>query len=52
MSIQGQKACSDFVVERGIDLNLLFTDHWTLEQADEAYRTFNRQTGGKGVFLM
>lgn len=51
MSIQGQKACSDFVVERGIDLNLLFTGHWTLEQADEAYRTFNRQTGGKGGLL-
>jgi threonine dehydrogenase-like Zn-dependent dehydrogenase len=52
MSIQAQKACADFVVERGIDLDALFTDRWTLEQADEAYRSFNRQTGGKGVFVM
>jgi len=52
MSIQAQKACADFVVERGIDLDALFTDRWTLDQADEAYRRFNRQSGGKGVFLM
>ena len=52
MSIQGQRACSEFVVERGIDLDALFTDRWTLDQAEEAYRTFNRQSGGKGVFLM
>lgn len=52
MSIQAQKACADFVVERGIDLDALFTDHWALDQADEAYRNFNRQTGGKGVFII
>jgi threonine dehydrogenase-like Zn-dependent dehydrogenase len=52
MSILGQKACADFVVERGIDLDLLFTHRWKLEQAAEAYEAFNRQSGGKGVFLM
>jgi threonine dehydrogenase-like Zn-dependent dehydrogenase len=52
MSIQAQRACADFVVERGIDLDRIFTDRWRLEQAEEAYRTFNRQSGGKGVFLM
>jgi threonine dehydrogenase-like Zn-dependent dehydrogenase len=52
MSIQAQKACADFVIERGIDLDALFTDRWSLDQAEEAYQSFNRQSGGKGVFLM
>lgn len=52
MSIQGQRACAEFVVDRGIDLDKLFTDRWSLDQAEEAYRAFNRQSGGKGVFLM
>jgi len=52
MSIQAQRACAEFVIERGIDLDALFTDRWRLDQADEAYRTFNRQSRGKGVFLM
>jgi threonine dehydrogenase-like Zn-dependent dehydrogenase len=52
MSIQGQRACAEFVIERGIDLDALFTDRWTLDQAEEAYHTFNRQSGGKGMFLM
>jgi threonine dehydrogenase-like Zn-dependent dehydrogenase len=52
MSIQGQRACAQFVVDRGIDLDAIFTDRWTLDQAEEAYQSFNRQSGGKGVFLM
>jgi threonine dehydrogenase-like Zn-dependent dehydrogenase len=52
MSIQAQRACAEFVIERGIDLDKIFTDRWKLDQADEAYRSFNRQSGGKGVFLM
>ncbi|MFM0529898.1 zinc-binding dehydrogenase [Paraburkholderia strydomiana] len=52
MSIQGQRACADFVVQQGIDLDALFTDRWRLDQAQEAYQAFNRQSGGKGVFLM
>ena len=52
MSIQGQRACADFVVERGLNLDSLFTDRWSLDQAEEAYLSFDRQTGGKGVFLM
>ena len=51
MSLQGQKACADFVVERGVDLDSQFTHTWRLDQAEEAYETFNRQSGGKGVFL-
>ncbi|MGF6880305.1 zinc-dependent alcohol dehydrogenase family protein [Paraburkholderia sp. MM5477-R1] len=52
MSIQGQRACADFVVDRGINLDALFTDRWRLDQAEEAYQAFNQQSGGKGVFLM
>ena len=51
MSIVGQKACADFVVARNIDLDRLFTDKWRLEQAEEAYRIFDAQARGKGVFM-
>ncbi|MDP6709344.1 MAG: iditol 2-dehydrogenase, partial [Alphaproteobacteria bacterium] len=40
-----------FVAERGIDVDRLFTDRWTLEQAEETYRLFDQQKTGKGVFL-
>ena len=52
MSIQGQRACADFVVDHGINLDALFTNRWRLDQAEEAYHAFNRQNSGKGVFLM
>ena len=52
MSLQGHQACADFVVERNIDLDRIFTNRWSLEQAEEAYRLFNQQSSGKGVFLM
>jgi threonine dehydrogenase-like Zn-dependent dehydrogenase len=52
MSIQGQRACAEFAVDRGLDLDTLFTDRWKLDQADEAYRKFNKQSSGKAVFLM
>lgn len=52
MSIQGQRACAEFVVERSINLDTLFTDRWSLDQAKAAYEAFNRQSGGKAVFLM
>ena len=48
----GQKACADFVAERGVDVEALFTHRWSLDQAEEAYRVFDRQSDGKGVFLM
>ena len=52
MSIQSQRACAEFVVERGLDVDRLFTHRWRLEQAEEAYRVFDKQSSGKGVFLM
>ena len=51
MSIRDQKACADFVIERGIDINSLFTDSYRLDDAETAYANFDRQSGGKGVFL-
>jgi len=47
----GQMECARFVAERGIPLGKLITQRWRLEQAAEAYRLFDRQTTGKGVFV-
>jgi threonine dehydrogenase-like Zn-dependent dehydrogenase len=47
-----QAECARFIADRKIAVDHLFTDRWKLEQADEAYRLFDRQTSGKGVFLM
>lgn len=51
-SSAGQAACARFIADRSIDVDKLFTDRWRLDQAEEAYRSFDQQTGGKGVFLM
>ena len=51
-SRDGQAECARFIAERGIAVDRLFTDHWRLEQADAAYKSFDAQSGGKGVFLM
>ncbi len=51
-SVFGQAECARFVVERGIPVDRLFTHRWKLEQGEEAYRLFDTQTTGKGVFLM
>jgi threonine dehydrogenase-like Zn-dependent dehydrogenase len=47
-----QAECARFVIDRNLDVDRLFTDQWTLEDADRAYKTFDRQSTGKGVFLM
>jgi threonine dehydrogenase-like Zn-dependent dehydrogenase len=48
----GQADCANFVVERKIPVDRLFTHRWKLAQAVEAYQLFDKQTSGKGVFLM
>lgn len=48
----GQADCANFVVEHGIDVDALFTDEWSLEQAEEAYTLFDQQKTGKGVFII
>jgi threonine dehydrogenase-like Zn-dependent dehydrogenase len=51
-STVGQKDCADFVVERDLDLDRLFSHRWSLSEADEAYRLFDTQSTGKGAFLL
>ena len=50
-STVGQAECAQFIADRGIDVDALFTDRWRLEQGVEAYQHFDRQTAGKGVFV-
>jgi threonine dehydrogenase-like Zn-dependent dehydrogenase len=48
----GQADCARFVADRKIAVDHLFTQRWQLAEADEAYRLFDQQTAGKGVFVM
>lgn len=50
-STVGQADCARFIADRGVDVDRLFTERWTLEQADQAYQLFDQQTSGKGVFV-
>jgi threonine dehydrogenase-like Zn-dependent dehydrogenase len=50
-SKQGQAECAEFVADRRVDVERLFTHRWKLEQAEEAYRIFDTQTTGKAVIL-
>ena len=43
--------CVRFIADQGLDVDKLFTDRWTLDQAEQAYQSFDKQAGGKGVFL-
>ncbi|HXU89063.1 MAG TPA: zinc-binding dehydrogenase [Methylomirabilota bacterium] len=47
----GQEECARFVADRKIPLKKLLTHRFRLDQADEAYRVFDTQTTGKGVFF-
>ena len=48
-SAMGMAECARFVADTGIKLDRIFTHRWTLDQADEAYKVFDRQSSGKGV---
>jgi threonine dehydrogenase-like Zn-dependent dehydrogenase len=48
----GQAECASFVADRKIAVEHLFTHRWQLAQAEEAYRVFDQQKSGKGVFVM
>jgi hypothetical protein len=41
------KNCAYFIADHGVEVDRLFTDHWKLDQADEAYREFDKQAGGR-----
>jgi hypothetical protein len=42
--------CARFAVDRHIPLGRVFTDTFTLDQADDAFRRVESQSIGKGVF--
>ena len=46
----GMKECAHFIANHGVEVDRVFSDEWKLSQAAEAYSTFNKQAGGKGVF--
>ena len=50
-STVGQAECARYIADRGINVDALFTHRWRLEEAEEAYRVFDRQDAGKGVIL-
>ena len=50
-SKQGQAECAEFVADRKVDVDKLFTHRWMLDQAEEAYKLFDTQTTGKAVIL-
>ncbi len=47
----GQEECARFVADRRIPLRRLLTHTFKLDQAADAYRLFDTQTTGKGVFV-
>jgi len=51
-SRSGQADCAAFVADRGIAVDKLFTHRYQLDQAVKAYKLFDTQTTGKGVFLL
>jgi threonine dehydrogenase-like Zn-dependent dehydrogenase len=50
-STVGQAKCAEYVADKEILLDRLFTHRWKLEQAKEAYELFDKQDAGKGVIL-
>lgn len=50
-STVGQWECARFIADRKLPLGKLLTHRFTLDQAEAAYRLFDTQTTGKGVFV-
>ena len=50
-SVTGQAECARFVVDKDLPLKKLLTNRFTLEEAEAAYKLFDTQTTGKGVFV-
>jgi threonine dehydrogenase-like Zn-dependent dehydrogenase len=50
-STVGQDECARFIASRKIPLGRLLTHRFRLAEADQAYRLFDTQTTGKGVFV-
>jgi threonine dehydrogenase-like Zn-dependent dehydrogenase len=50
-SAMGQAECARFIVDKRLPLNTLLTHRFQLTEAEAAYRLFDTQTTGKGVFV-
>ncbi len=50
-SAMGQAECARFIVDRKVPLRKLLTHRFKLDEADRAYKLFDTQTTGKGVFV-
>jgi threonine dehydrogenase-like Zn-dependent dehydrogenase len=50
-SAMGQAECARFIVDKKLPLKKLLTHRFTLDEADAAYKLFDTQTTGKGVFV-
>jgi threonine dehydrogenase-like Zn-dependent dehydrogenase len=46
----GQSDCARFIADHGVDADLVFTDRWSIDDAEQAYAQFDEQSGGKAVF--
>ena len=42
---------AEWMAERGLDVQSLFTNEFRLEEAERAYELFDRRQIGKGVFI-
>ncbi len=51
-SITGLADCAQFAATRDVHVDAIFTDRWSLDQADQAYKVADSQTAGKGVFMI
>ncbi len=50
-SAMGQAECARFIADRKVPLKRLLTHRFKLDEAADAYRLFDSQTTGKGVFV-
>ncbi|TWH08968.1 threonine dehydrogenase-like Zn-dependent dehydrogenase [Rhodococcus rhodochrous J45] len=46
-----QLECAAFIERHKLPVDDLFSDRWSLDQAEEAYIKFDKQDAGKGVFV-
>ena len=47
----GQAECACFIVDKKVPLKKLLTHRFKLDEANQAYKLFDTQTTGKGVFV-
>ena len=50
-SKHGQSKCADFIADKKLNIENLFTHEWSINEAKEAYRLFDLQDDGKGIII-